>query len=51
MSYYHDTNLRDLDPEARCWKSKYDRDEEAFDELAADERRHEEEDEQEDDNQ
>ena len=31
----------DLDPEARCWKSKYDRDEEAFDEMAADEKRHE----------
>jgi hypothetical protein len=27
----------DLDPEARCWKSKYERDDEAFDEMAADE--------------
>ena len=43
----------DLDPEARCWKSKYERDDESFDELAADDKRHEEEDEekQEDDNQ
>ena len=45
MSYYHDTNLRDLDPEARGYKSKYERDEEAFDEMEADEDRHKERDE------
>ncbi len=31
----------DIDPEARCWKSKYQREDEAFDEMAADEKRHE----------
>jgi hypothetical protein len=45
MSYSHDTNLRDLDPEARGYKSKYERDEEAFDEMEADEDRHKERDE------
>ena len=42
MSYSHDTNIRDLDPEARGYKSKYERDEEAFDEMEADEERHKE---------
>ena len=42
MSYYHDNNLRDLDPEARVYKSKYERDDEAFDEMGADEERHKE---------
>lgn len=45
MSYSHDNNLRDLDPEARGYKSKYERDEEAFDEMEADEDRHKERDE------
>ena len=45
MSYYHDTNLRDLDPEARGYKSKYERDDDAFDEIRADEDRHKERDE------
>ena len=45
MPYYHDTNLRDLDPEARCYKSKYERNDEAFDEMEADEDRHKERDE------
>ena len=45
MSYSHDTNLRDLEPEARGYKSKYERDEEAFDEMEADEDRHKERDE------
>ena len=45
MSYSHDTNLRDLDPEARGYKSKYERDEEAFDDMEADEDRHKERDE------
>ena len=45
MSYSHDTNLRDLDREARGYKSKYERDEEAFDEMEADEDRHKERDE------
>ena len=49
MSYSHDNNLRDLDPEARGYKSKYERDEDAFDEIRADEQRHEEEREEEDD--
>jgi len=45
MGYYHDNTLRDLDPEARCYKSKYERDDEAFDEMEADEQRHQEEEE------
>jgi len=45
MSYSQHTNLRDLDPEARGYKSKYERDEEAFDEMEADEDRHKERDE------
>ena len=45
MSYSHDTNIRDLDPEARGYKSKYERDEDAFDEMEADEDRHKERDE------